>query len=190
MLSEFGNHVVGVEMNEKARVRAEERGIATVMSGYLPDHMPTLPPQTCIAAFDVLEHVEQDTAALQALYHQLSNNGLLLLTVPALPWMWGRHDVRHHHFRRYTRGVLKQRLEAAGFHVERISYFNTLLSPLAIMIRLIHKLSSSDGKHCDVMPFAWLNRLFTCIFSAEKWVLARGLNFPIGISLIAVGRRV
>lgn len=188
MLSEFGP-VVGVEMNEKARIRAESRGIAKVMDGYLPDHMPAFPPQTLITAFDVVEHVKQDDAALLALYNQLAPGGILMITVPALPWMWSEHDVRHHHFRRYTRKQLQQKLEAAGFRIEQLSYINTVLSPLIIAVRLLSKILKRHTASVDNTPHPLLNTILYHLFACERFALAKEINLPIGISLLAVARR-
>ena len=53
---------------------------------------------------DVLEHIEDDAGALAAARDALAPGGRLLLTVPAMPCLWSRHDEANCHFRRYTRG--------------------------------------------------------------------------------------
>jgi SAM-dependent methyltransferase len=74
----------------------------------------------------VLEHVEDDRAALRRLHDALVPGGRLLLLVPAHPRLYGPIDRAVHHFRRYGRADLVGRLEEAGFHVERTIFFNRL----------------------------------------------------------------
>ena len=78
---------------------AQEAGVAgrhgafEIRPGRLPDDIPFAPGSfDIVAALDVLEHVDDDRAALQSLCAQLQPGGLLLLTVPAFPFLWGRHD--------------------------------------------------------------------------------------------------
>ncbi len=55
-----------------------------------------------IGMFDVLEHIEDDQGILQKLRGNLTDNGSIVLTVPAYPSLWSDFDVRAHHQRRYT----------------------------------------------------------------------------------------
>ncbi len=79
-----------------------------------------------VVCLNVLEHVEDDRAALRRLHDALVPGGRLLLLVPAHPRLYGPIDRAVHHFRRYGRADLVGRLEEAGFHVERTIFFNRL----------------------------------------------------------------
>jgi hypothetical protein len=137
-----------------------------------------------------VEHLEDDEGALSAIRASLAPGGLFVCTVPAFSFLWSEHDEVHHHYRRYTRRVLRRRLESAGFLVERMSYFNTFLFPLAAAVRLGHRLRPGTGKGSDAsIPPAWANRLLVRLFAAERWLL-RMTSLPVGISLLAVCRRV
>src|SRR2546426_7492791 len=82
-LSQYGS-VFAVEKDNRARERASMLGIGTVERGWLPRAIPFARNSfDLIAALDVLEHVEDDTAALRALGEWLSERGVLLTTVPA-----------------------------------------------------------------------------------------------------------
>ncbi len=89
-----------------------------------------------VSALDVLEHLPDDAAALRGIHHALKPGGSLLLSVPALRWLWGRQDVTAHHLRRYHRRELRDLLAAAGFETLRLSYFNSLLLPPIAAVRL------------------------------------------------------
>ena len=83
-----------------------------------------------IGAFDVLEHVEDDCAALTNIRRLLAPDGHLVLTVPACARLWSRFDNDSHHFRRYEPDELRERLVSAGFVVERLTYFFAALYPV------------------------------------------------------------
>jgi hypothetical protein len=77
-----------------------------------------------ILCFNVLEHIEDDVAALAHLREAVASRAVLGLVVPAHPWLYGRMDAQAGHFRRYTRRSLKSALERAGWNVERLRYLN------------------------------------------------------------------
>lgn len=136
--------------------------------------------------FDVLEHLDEDVAALSAVGLSVRPAGHVLITVPACPWLWGPHDKRLHHRRRYTRAALSAAISRAGLQLERISHFNTLLFPLACAGRAVERLRPDQARY-DGLPRAALNRLLTTIFASERHLLAR-TPLPFGLSLLAIAR--
>jgi SAM-dependent methyltransferase len=164
-----------------------------VRQGRFPDDVPVQGSFDVVTMLDVLEHIEDDAASLRAAGRLLKPGGLLLITVPALRWLWSDHDVVLHHHRRYTRGELVAKLDAAGFRVERVSYYTGLLLAAVLAERAAGKLRSSiTGKHkteYDVKPPPGpLNSIFGLTMSLERWLLGR-MNCWLGSSLIAVARQ-
>lgn len=187
MLSRYGS-VSAIEPATTALKIAQKRGIATIKPGQLPDNLPFADGDfTLAAALDVLEHVKPDDASLSAIHKKLQPNGYFLLTVPAYKWLWSDHDDLHHHFHRYTKKEICEKLVMAGFIVEKVSYFNCLLFPVLIGTRGIKKAFGLTVRE-DVMFPGWLNSLFKGIFSSERWLL-RHWNLPFGSSIVAVARR-
>jgi SAM-dependent methyltransferase len=184
MLSAFGT-VDAVEVDDAARAVASER------LGR-PALMATLPAlegverrgYDLIALLDVLEHVEEDRASLISIAERLRPGGRILLTVPAHPWMWSAHDVVNHHKRRYTKKGFRGVVEAAGLKIELLSYFNSLLFPLAAAARLAGRLTGKEDSD-DTLPPAPLNRTFEFLFGLERYALGR-VPFPPGVSLVAI----
>jgi hypothetical protein len=113
----------------------------------------------------------------------VSTDGCLLLTVPAYSWLWSVHDERLHHVRRYTAGELKRKARETGWTVRRITYFNTLLFPLAVVARVTDKIIPSQEPVGTGMPSPIVNSVLYRVFSMEK-VLLRAFNFPFGVSLM------
>lgn len=184
LLSSFGN-LCAFEYDADARERASRRVGWEVPFGALPDQIPFgSSPYGLIGLFDVLEHVKEDVDSLAALGRRLGHEGRLIVTVPALPWMWSRHDERHHHFRRYTRRSLEATALRAGLVVESSFYFNTLLLPVALGLRAAKGLMGRDTPD-DTLPRPWLNRFLYRVFSLEQHLVGR-IAPPIGLSLCAV----
>jgi SAM-dependent methyltransferase len=187
MLESFGP-VTLLEPNPVARSILSQKGFS-VIDGTLPG-VPPLPEKSVdlIAMLDVLEHIDDDEAALRTLRPLLSPEGKILLTVPAFAWLWSHHDVYHHHKRRYSRQDLEAVLARAGYTLEFLSSFNTLLFPLVVLARLWARLWG-EKNHSDMkMPPLWLNTLLKTIFALERHVLGRGRRLPVGVSLLVVAK--
>ena len=185
MLAALGD-LVAFEPDDDARKLAASKSDCEIRHGTLPDGNPYKDEKfDLIVAFDVIEHVKEDEESLAALRQSLAPGGKLIMTVPALPWMWSAHDERHHHFRRYTRGSLEQTLQRAGYRPVDLTYFNTLLFPLIAGVRAIKKLFGMSEAEDDAMPPAPINAILRTIFAAERFLIGR-IPLPIGVSLLAV----
>ncbi len=92
-------------------------------------------------SLDVIEHLEDDLAALRELRRTVAPGGALLVTVPAYQWLWSGHDEINHHHRRYTRRTLQRVAEQAGWSQVRTTYFNSLLLPVAIVLRVLDRVN-------------------------------------------------
>lgn len=91
-----------------------EYAFTHIKTGYLPYNIPFDEKFDTVVALDVIEHVEDDNAALAEMYKIINKEGHLLLTVPALMCMWSGNDELNHHYRRYNRIELEKKIEAAG----------------------------------------------------------------------------
>jgi SAM-dependent methyltransferase len=144
-----------------------------------------------ICALDVLEHLDDDCAALRECARLLKPSGWLFVSVPALPLLWGRQDVLAQHRRRYRRAELADRMQRAGLEIARLSYFNTLLFPPILAVRLmmrpfLHRLAASDKSDLSVRsPFDGL--LYRAFALEARWLVRR--NLSLGVSLFALARR-
>jgi SAM-dependent methyltransferase len=187
MLAEFGS-VSGLEMDETARMLTARNTGARfdIRAGRCPDDVPfDCERFDLICFFDCLEHIADDVGSLSRMREVLAPGGKIVVTVPAYQWLWSAHDVYLHHHRRYDRSALAVCADQAGYRVERMTYFNTLLLPLAIAVRFIDRLLKRDRSSGDATPAGALNRLLYRIFSAERYWVSRG-GLPCGVSLLAV----
>ena len=184
MLAQFGE-VDAIEIDPAARRIAGERLGKRVGDAPLPI-LPGVPrgAYDLIAVLDVVEHIEDDVAALNAMRERLAPGGKILITVPAHPWMWSAHDVVNHHHRRYTKATLRAAIAAAGLKPERLGYFNTLLFPLAAAARLLGKMTGREDSD-DSPPPPAVNALFERTFRLERHLVGTVPMAP-GVSLVTL----
>jgi SAM-dependent methyltransferase len=188
MLAEFG-HVDALELDEQARSLAEGRLGRTVMSAPLPE-LADVPEHhyDLVGAFDVIEHIDDDRAAMASIASRLKTGGKLVVTVPAHPWMWSAHDVVNHHKRRYSKRALRSLIESSPLRLDAIGYFNSLLLPVAVAERLSSKLRGKDEADLSLPP-ALINTALERVFAAERHLVGR-LPLPPGLSLFAVASAI
>jgi hypothetical protein len=155
-------------------------------------------PINVTAMFDVLEHIEDDRGALGRIRALLPLGGLLLLTVPAYQWMWGRQDVVNHHYRRYRLHRLEGMLAACGFEVVRGTYFNTLLFAPIALFRLIASASKGEcapgkneqpGRSDFDVTLGPFDEVLARVFGLEAVIVPR-LRLPFGVSIFVAARKV
>jgi SAM-dependent methyltransferase len=182
--------VTGVELSETSVELARARKVGEVISGSVLD-MPFPADSFDLAvSLDVIEHLEDDLGALREMRRTVTPGGSLLVTVPAYPWLWSGHDEINHHHRRYTRRSLELVAEQSGWEQVRTTYFNSLLLPAAIILRVLERLNTKTTESSlDLWvppgPFNWL---LERPLALEAAMIARGGRIPAGLSLLAVFR--
>lgn len=190
MLSKFGR-VQAMEMDSTAKSLATKKteGRIRIEIGSCPDDIPF--GDGCfdlICMFDVLEHIEKDAETVAGLKRLLKPGGRIVITVPAYQWLYGPHDEFLHHRRRYTLAGLKKVVHAGGMVCLKGSYFNTLLFPLAAMVRLKDRFNISKPFIRTGMPGPLLNSIFRLIFESERFLLKK-ICLPFGVSILCVAGR-
>ncbi len=187
MLNKFGS-VSALEMDATARAIASEKAAnyCDIREGHCPDNIPFKDQHfDLICMFDVLEHIEQDTETLIAIKQLLKKDGRVLITVPAYQWLFSPHDEFLHHKRRYSANRLRKIFRAAGLQPAKISYFNAILFPLAVVVRIKDKLLGNSSATGTSVPLSPINNFLSALFGAERFLL-RHFNLPFGVSLLCV----
>jgi SAM-dependent methyltransferase len=189
-LARYGT-VTGVELSDTSVELARARGCGEVVAGSVLE-MPFADDSFELAAsLDVIEHLEDDLAALRELRRTVAPGGALLITVPAYQWLWSGHDEINHHHRRYTRRSLQRVGEQAGWQQVRTTYFNSVLLPVAIALRVLDRDNRATTTESSLdlwVPPEPLNWLLERPLAAEAALISRGGRIPAGLSLLAVFR--
>ncbi|HTY55038.1 MAG TPA: class I SAM-dependent methyltransferase [Candidatus Binataceae bacterium] len=188
MLSRRGS-VCAMELDQQACEFARSRAVADVARGKLPDQIPFGNRNfDVVLLIDVLEHLDDDGAALGALRERIKPGGILLATVPAFQLLWSPHDVAHHHRRRYRAGQLREVVSEAGFDILYLSYYNTMLFAPILAARVAQRLTGRHPEdHGLKLPPRPVNWALRQTFAAERLLLRR-VSFPVGVSLIVLAR--
>ncbi len=137
-----------------------------------------------ITLLDVIEHLDDDAAALAHAARLLAPGGLLVVTVPAFRLLWTAHDDYNHHRRRYTRSLFAGAADRAGVEIREHRYLCHWLFPLKLLVRLKETLRAEAPAMPEV-PSPGINRLFYRICRLEQRSWGR-LAWPFGSSLLAV----
>jgi SAM-dependent methyltransferase len=189
-LARYGT-VTGVELSETSVELARARGCGEVVAGSVLEMPFTDDSFELAASLDVIEHLEDDLAALRELRRTVAPGGALLITVPAYQWLWSGHDEINHHHRRYTRRSLQRVGEQAGWQQVRTTYFNSVLLPVAIALRVLDRVNRAKTTESSLdlwVPPEPLNWLLERPLAAEAALISRGGRIPAGLSLLAVFR--
>jgi SAM-dependent methyltransferase len=189
-LTRFGE-VAGIELDPDAAELARSRGHGEVQVGRLEELPWEEDSFDLITCLDVIEHTPDDRATLRELRRVARPGGFLLVTVPAYQALWSLHDEANHHYRRYGRRALRAAAQAAGWSVERVSSFNSLLLAPAAVVRLAQRRVGTHRGYTNDLALgpAWLNDVLERPLALEAWWLARGGTLPAGLSLLAVLRK-
>lgn len=143
-----------------------------------------------IGAFDVIEHIPDDVAAIRQIYSALKPGGFFILSVPQHMFLWSKYDEAGCHFRRYSRAEIEGKLKAAGLSVVVSTSFNSLLLPLMMLSRFLKK--ETDGP-VDVLEELRLspsvNAVLAAVLKIEFLLLHLGVRFPAGGSRIVVAQK-
>jgi SAM-dependent methyltransferase len=141
----------------------------------------------CVA-LDVFEHIEDDRAAMGECARVLRPGGVLVLSVPAFRSLFGPHDVALHHFRRYRRSEVVERLRAAGLEPVRASYGVFFLFPLVVLSRWLDRLRPGKAQARLPRVPSWLNSMLIGVIRAEAWLIER-MGLPWGSSVVVLAEK-
>ena len=99
-----------------------------------------------IIMLNVLEHIEDDKLAMKKAFNMLKPNGILIIEVPASPYLYDNYDKELMHFRRYSSSELKAKIKNSGFMINHITHLGFLIFPLFALVKIYNKLFKSKKK--------------------------------------------
>jgi len=191
-LAHYGK-VIGMDMSAEAIRFARTRCTQPMLLGSITDVPLGSASMDLVTAFDILEHVDEERQALGELARICRPGGHALLTVPAFQFLWGNQDVISQHRRRYTLKQLRTGIEAAGFRVMTLTYFNALLFPIVAAVRVARRLRNAAPAEQVKSDFTMtkpgvVNDVLAKVFAAESTLVTRW-RLPVGVSVVCLAQR-
>jgi SAM-dependent methyltransferase len=183
---------VGVELTPLALDVGRTHGRRMVRGSVAALPLPSL-SMDLATSFDVLYCLDDATeaTAMSEMFRVLKPGGLTLVNVAALDVLRGSHSTLTHEVRRYTRARLRERLERAGFSVERLTFTNFSLFAPALASRGLERLRGTAAQASDAdlqTPPAPINATLNAALTLEAALVSK-IDLPIGTSIMAVGRK-
>jgi SAM-dependent methyltransferase len=177
----------GIELNPLGVRAARERGheVEEAPVEAIPHEDAGFDLVTCL---DVIEHTDDDVAALRELARVTKSGGRLIVTVPAHPRLWSQHDEVNGHRRRYTREALRTGARTAGWRVDRETGFNVAYLLPAALVRITRRKGTDSRSELNLTP-PRLDPALEIPLRAEAALIRRGYDLPPGLSLLAVLRK-
>lgn len=183
MLAKFGA-AEGVDVSDDALEFCQSKGLK-VHKG-LAEKLPFADETfDVVTALDVVEHLDDDVAGLSEMFRVVKTGGKTLIFVPAFMWLWGVQDDVSNHRIRYTKKQIVERLQRAGFEIERATYANwTFFAPI-LGGRTLMRLTGIKPESENNVNVSALNGVFGKLFGAERFWL-KNFDFPFGVSIVIV----
>ncbi len=143
-----------------------------------------------IGAFDVLEHIQNDSQVLCEMFKSVRPGGGIVITVPQHMFLWSQSDTQAHHCRRYNLAELKSKVEQAGFKILTHTSFVSLLLPLMVASRYRQRLFPGEYNFMSELRIrGFTGWMLERLLELELTLIKRGLLFSSGGSLLMVAQR-
>jgi 2-polyprenyl-3-methyl-5-hydroxy-6-metoxy-1,4-benzoquinol methylase len=188
LLARAGAYVTAVDIDEASVQLTQEtarkfgvrvKGEVATLQGFVKTEQFEL-----VVATDVIEHIEDDRSAARELSELVRLRGKVLITVPALPFLFGYHDSVLGHYRRYTRKALLG-LFTPYLRIQSIRYYGISLIPAALVLSKWLRRPYPAGHVGSIKEKnRLLGSLVSLLFSIEKKI-----SPPLGTSLLLMGTR-
>lgn len=138
-----------------------------------------------VIAFDVLEHIKNDSAAVRNIRKLLKPGGIFIGSVPAWPLLWSSLDRHLGHYRRYTPKTLRRVLKQ--FEIKLLSFWNFTLSPGITGLRMLQRVVPIKPSHGNIPKF--VNACLAKLLEFESKLTVRRLSPPYGVTLVFAARK-
>jgi ubiquinone/menaquinone biosynthesis C-methylase UbiE len=193
-LQKYGK-VHGLDFSNDALQFCHKRGLTNLYKGDLEDLPFEDDSFDLVTCFGVLYHqgIKDDQKAIKELARVCTPRGLILITTPAGPFLTNKlfssqHDVSQQTGRRHSKKQLINLQQQANLDVLEISYMNTFLMPLVVLMRLLKKLipQKSDFRSELQLPSKGINKFLYSILKLENRLIGK---LPFGMTLVSVAKK-
>lgn len=178
---EAGFQVIACEPDKTAYALAKEFTHPNLKI-YLGDINAVQPPvmADAIVCHDVLEHIDAENDALRMIANSMHQDGMFIVSVPAIDRLFGFHDIQLGHFRRYNKTTLKRAL-SFFFDTESIRYYGFFGIPAVLYYSRLRNIAYPQLMSSEP---SLVSRIMKILISIEV-----RMALPAGTSVIAIARR-
>ena len=184
-----GARLVGCEIYTNGLAFASQRLPGTELMQADARFLPFQAEFEVVAAFDVIEHIEEDQLVLANLFRATKPGGACVITVPQHQWLWSPVDEEACHKRRYSAEELRRKLISAGFEISMSTSFVSLLLPLLWAVRFSDSQQGVSRASRQLNPGSFFNFFLEKVMCLELLAIKMGVRWPLGGSLLIVARR-
>lgn len=183
-------NVYGIDISHQAINACREKGLLNCLIDDAEQPESLKIKFDLIIASDCLEHLENESKAINSWCNLLKDEGTLIIFVPAYQFLWSYHDEVNFHFRRYTRKKLNKLIETQQLKISKSGYWNFFLFFPILLTRLLFKNIEKNKKTetGDLNKIPSLNWLYKLILHTENFLL-NYLNFPFGVSTFSICKK-
>jgi SAM-dependent methyltransferase len=188
----FGWHVHALDLDSNGLAFAKGMGLERLIQGDLRALPFAANSFDAVLSMDVIVHLERgnEWQAVDELVRVLRPGGEIFIRVPAFDLLRSRHSMFAHERQRFTKSRLVQTFERVGIEVERCTYANSLLLPVAFAkFRIWEPLTNAEPQSGVLPVVPWLNAMLHAPLQVEASCIGSGFNFPAGQSLLLMGRK-
>ena len=196
LLEKFGD-VNGADISQEALKFCKDRGFKNLNLSSVENLKYPNNSFDIVTSFDVLYCVKNDFQALKEMYRVCKPGAIILITSPAVPFLYSKlkteHDLAAHTVRRYSKKEMKLKVKSAGFKIKRLTHMNMFLCPILIMIRVIKSVLNPNVKKSEsksdlkVLPKP-INGFLFLILKLEA-IMIKSFDLPFGLTLICVAQK-
>lgn len=186
LLASDGHTVHGIDPTD-AYIALAQRHRAVSGASFEVSSIEAFEPRElfgAVVATDVLEHIKDDRAALARLASFVRPGGIVVITVPALPILFGYHDRMLGHFRRYTKASFRALTEGAGLNIKKVRYFGFTLIPISVLYSKMLKKPYPVSLKSTGIAGRFRQAALHLLLAVD-----RNVSVPFGTSLIGVFRK-
>ncbi len=185
----YGREIAGCDLNLVALHSAEQGGGSLYLYN-VHDRRPQWQRHfSSVFLLDTLEHIDDPVSFLDSIRYHLRDEALLVVTVPALQWLYSRYDEAQGHVKRYQADLLRRELTAAGFRLLRHTYWGFSLLPIIALRKAVLRCTSpTKVVATGFQPcLPAVHAAFRGLMQVETRLLPCP---PVGTSLVAVAQPV
>ena len=189
LLEQHGFAATGIDMSNIAAEYVRQKGLSVTIGQ--ADHT-TLSDNSVdvVTILDVLEHLDNDTAAVREIHRILKPGGMCIAMVPAHQFLWSYHDVALHHKRRYNYAAFQTLMNDAFVQIHMSWIHSVIFLPATAVRILLKKLRKKQQESSDVAPSSVVvNIVMNALYCVEQTWYRLVHWLPIGTSLVYVGKK-